>query len=289
MSGARPPVIIVGMHRSGTSLLTRVLQRFGFFMGRGTTRNEEAAFTNAINAWVFHHAGATWDQPTPMDQLLVDADLQPWMEDYLGRVINGPAACRFLGLGRWLRWRGLHRIAEPWGWKDPRNTFTLPIWLRLFPNARVLHIVRHGVDVAASLQARRARELEANLERYQRWRRAYCANPLAPKRRPFAGHVRCGQLEGGFSLWEAYVDRAREHCAMLGAQAMEIRYEDLLSEPTTVFDRALEFCGLEATPSQIREAGAQMKAGRALAFTGRPEQVEFGEIVAPRLRARGYK
>lgn len=288
MSAPRAPVIVIGMHRSGTSLLTRALQSFGFFMGVGTSRNEEAAFTNALNNWLFKHAGATWDRPEPMDLLLRDHELQPHLHDYLAGVIDGPASLRFLGPVRWLRYGGLTGMGQPWGWKDPRNTYTLPFWLELFPEAHVIHIVRHGVDVAASLRARRARELSRNLARYRSLRRLYRANPFAPKRRPFAGHERCASLDGGFSLWEAYVDRAREHVGRLGNHALEIRYEQLIAEPATALERALEFCGIEAPSDDIRRAGARMDTGRALAYRHDRECREFAGSVEARLSHRGY-
>ncbi len=288
MSEPRAPVIIIGMHRSGTSLLTRALQGFGFFMGVGTSRNEEAAFTNALNNWIFRHAGATWDQPEPMDRLLADQAIRPHLHEYLMGVIDGPAAMRFLGPAGWLRHGGLRGIDRPWGWKDPRNTFTLPFWLELFPDARILHIVRHGVDVAESLRSRRARELERNIARYRRLRGLYHANPLAPKRRPFAGHERCAWLDGGFSLWEAYVDRAREHVEALGSRAREIRYEDLISQPATVLEQALRFCDIEVTAEAIRGAHKQMDAGRAFAFRENADCAAFAATVEQRLSRRGY-
>lgn len=288
MNAPRAPVIIIGMHRSGTSLLTRALQRFGFFMGIGTSRNEEAAFTNALNNWIFRHAGATWDQPEPMELLLRDHDLRPHLHDYLAGIVDGPASMRFLGPTRWMRYGGLSGIDRPWGWKDPRNTYTLPLWLELFPEARVLHIVRHGVDVAESLRSRRAHELSRNLARYRNLRGLYHANPFAPKRRPFAGHERCASLEGGFSLWEAYVDKAREHVDTLNAHALEIRYEDLVAEPETVLEHALDFCGIEVTFDRIRQGGARMDAGRAYAFRQKQECAEFAASVESRLRHRGY-
>ena len=57
----------------------------------------------------------------------------------------------FLGWKRYLAYRSLERFDQPWGWKDPRNVFTLPLWLRVFPEAKIIYIVRNGVDVAASL------------------------------------------------------------------------------------------------------------------------------------------
>ncbi|MCS5697200.1 sulfotransferase [Desulfofundulus thermocisternus] len=38
----RPPIIIIGMHRSGTNMLTRMLEELGLFVGerkKATTRH----------------------------------------------------------------------------------------------------------------------------------------------------------------------------------------------------------------------------------------------------------
>jgi len=288
MADSRPPVIIIGMHRSGTSLLTRALQDAGFFMGRGASRNEEAAFTNAINAWLFREASATWDRPEPMDDLLADRELMAWLTDYVGGVVDGPAAIRFLGMRRWLGRPGFHRQTQPWGWKDPRNTWTLPLWLSLFPEARVLHIVRHGVDVAASLRTRRQMAMAERLSRYRQRRRWYRANPLAPKRSGFGPQVRCATLAGGFALWEAYVARSREHLAAVGERGLEIAYEDLLCSPTTELDRALHFCGCHPGQTEIERAAAGVDARRAHAWQRDPELAAFATEVSDRLAAHGY-
>ena len=283
-----PPVIIIGMHRSGTSLLTRVLQRSGFFMGLGASRNEEAAFTNALNAWLFRQASATWDRPDSLDDLLADGELRPWLTDYLCGVTNGPAAMRFLGPRRWLRGGGLHGLDAPWGWKDPRNTWTLPLWRELFPDARVLHIVRHGVDVAASLRTRRQQAMAANLARYRRRRWWYQRDPLAPKRRGFGPQAVCRTLDGGFALWERYVERSRAHVAALGGQALEVRYEDLLRAPERELDRALEFCGCHPGADRIAQTAGTFDAARADAWRRDAELRTFATTVARRLEARGY-
>jgi len=43
---------------------------------------------------------------------------------------------------------------EPWGWKDPRNSVTLPFWADLIPNLRILVCLRNPIEVAQSLNAR---------------------------------------------------------------------------------------------------------------------------------------
>lgn len=287
----RPPVIIIGMHRSGTSLLTRVLQQAGFFMGRDASRNEEAAFTNAINAWLFRQASATWERPQSMDELLADTDLRPDLVDYLEGIVRGPASARFLGPGRWLgtRGRGMFGQHQAWGWKDPRNTWTLPFWLELFPDARVLHIVRHGVDVAASLRSRRRRVVQTRLERYHRHRWTYRLNPLAPKRRGFGPQPLCRRLEAGLDLWAEYVDRARGHLQDIGPErALELRYEDLLTHPHQTLSRGLEFCGCAPGSEQVNDTAAGFRADRAWAWTRDEELKGLAASHHEFLQQRGY-
>jgi hypothetical protein len=43
---------------------------------------------------------------------------------------------------------------EPWGWKDPRNSLTLPFWQALIPSLKVVVCVRNPLEVALSLQKR---------------------------------------------------------------------------------------------------------------------------------------
>lgn len=288
----RPPVVIIGMHRSGTSLLTRVLQEQGFFMGAGARRNEEAAFTNAVNAWLFREASATWDRPEPVDDLLADTELRSYLVDYMQGIVRGPAAARFLGPRRATRALrgGMPGLDEPWGWKDPRTTWTLPLWREVFPQLRVLHIVRHGVDVAASLRSRRERVFRARTARYQRRRALYRNHPLAPKRRGFGPQVRCATLEGGLELWEHYVARARKHVAELDPQgrALELRYEDLLGAPADTLNRALAFCDCPADPERLHDTVRGVDPNRAHAWQQDEELRAFATRHAQRLARLGY-
>ena len=62
------PVVVVGMHRSVTSLFTRLLAELGVFFGRtkNLNHNHEAMFFVELNQWIFRYAGATWGQPRPL-------------------------------------------------------------------------------------------------------------------------------------------------------------------------------------------------------------------------------
>jgi hypothetical protein len=49
----------------------------------------------------------------------------------------------------------LRPAQSAWGWKDPRNCLTAPVFLPMFPRARAVFIYRQPWPVAASLVARR--------------------------------------------------------------------------------------------------------------------------------------
>ena len=283
------PVIIIGMHRSGTSLLTRTLRELGFFMGADANRNDESAYFNAINAWLFRQASATWDRPEGVAGLLDDEQLLPLLRDYVNGILHGPSAWRFIGWRRGLlAWRTLAEIAAPWGWKDPRNTFTLPLWLSLYPEAKVLHIYRHGVDVAQSLRLRSEQACEASRRRYSRRRRLSWLNPLAPKSSGFAHQPGVRQLAGGFDLWQRYVGLAQRHVAALGERAFGIKYETLLSDPDTQLQRIVAFCGVPARDQRVIAAARQFRPERAYAFRKHPELASFADQHRGQLTAFGY-
>lgn len=286
---ARSPVIVIGMHRSGTSLLTRTLEELGFFMGANTTRNQEARFTNAINDWLLAQAGAYWFTPEPIDDLLRDDTSRPLIETYLTGVVAGPACLRFLGLRRYLRYRSLYQVAEPWGWKDPRNSFTLPVWLGIFPQARVLHIMRHGVDVAASLRARRRQALARTEGRFARLRPLYTLDPTAPGRRRLAHAIPCGQLDTALDLWSRYSRRARSHVEALGDRALELRYEDLLAAPHDNLSRIAAFCGLSSGEATLARTAARFDTSRAFAYRRDAELQAFARTATDRLAEFGYE
>ena len=283
------PVIIIGMHRAGTSVLTRTLQGLGFFMGRGTSRNEECSYTNALNGWVFRQANATWERPEGIDALLVHNTVRPVVTDYLSGVTRGLASWRYLGLRRWLKRQSMHSQTEPWGWKDPRNTFTLPLWLEVFPNAKVLHITRHGVDVAASLQVRHQRASQASIERYQKRRNLYLNRPWAPKHGGFAHNPAVADLDFGLALWRTYTQRAQSHIQTLASdRALELRYEDLLQDPASTLPHIVDFCGLPQSRGHLEAEACRFEPARAYAYRNSTPLSTFARQNRETLQALGY-
>ena len=237
---ARPPIIVMGMHRSGTGLITRILMKLGLFMGWIKEGDKEALFYLRKNESIFSMAGATWDNPSPIDYLLRDMQRSEEIFHSMQSYCSSSRKVIFWGPRLFSR-KGW------WGWKDPRNTFTLPIWLKLYADARIIHMVRNGVDVASSLMRREEHRLKT---RAHMWH-------FSP---------RCLELTGGFSLWREYVRRGLGHEQALNSNCLRIRYEDLLGSSQQSLERLVGFLGLGAGRDKIQELISLIDVSRGNVF-----------------------
>jgi hypothetical protein len=149
-------VCIAGMHRTGTSMVARLLNRCGVHLGPARELvpagpdNPEGFWENVhfvgLNDMVLAVLGGTWDAPP---------DFPRGWEGHR-ELEELRAAARAL-LARFER-RPL------WGWKDPRNSLTLPFWRQLRPGLRVVVCVRNPLEVARSLERRDGLPIAAGLE-----------------------------------------------------------------------------------------------------------------------------
>ncbi len=132
-------ILILGMHRSGTSSLAGSLQQNGLFLGevfeknphnpKGNRENKEIMELN--NALLIHNGGNWYTPPETIqwDETLVnDRD----------RIINNFISSK----------------EKMWGFKDPRTIITLPFWLDALTNIKMVGVFRHPLLVTESLHAR---------------------------------------------------------------------------------------------------------------------------------------
>jgi len=254
------PIIICGMHRSGTSLICRSLESAGLFVGHEKEDNHEALLFLTLNQWIFEQLGAGWDSTGNMR--FINDELAGYLHTVIGNVIDGPSAAAYTGPDP--RHRSLFAADNtvPWGWKDPRNTFTATLWARQFPGAKLLHVCRNPLDVADSL---RRRECEI-LDRHKVLLSQLPPDQLDGSMR-FQQSPRLFHLEEGLSLWEEYTTRALALETQFGARAMRIRYEDFLADPVSELERMAAFAGLAPDRERLETAAGQVNPGRRCAFT----------------------
>jgi O-antigen biosynthesis protein len=145
----RRVLVVLGMHRSGTSALTRILNLLGVELGGpllppqpdNQTGFWEHADAVALDERLFAALGSSWQDPRPLPA--------KWWESGAARALRAEAvAILRSGLG----------AAPLVGLKDPRLCRLLPFWLPAFDEAKLapafVILTRDPAAVAASLEAR---------------------------------------------------------------------------------------------------------------------------------------
>ena len=142
-----PVVAIMGMMRSGTSLVARMLNLCGLYLDSprhmipptdsNPTGHWELKEFMELNNQLLEKFGGSWDHPP--------------------RLIHGWEADKSLAgfyekAGKIIRKR--FRTQTLWGWKDPRASLTFPFWKNVLFKMKSVICLRHPLDVARSLEAR---------------------------------------------------------------------------------------------------------------------------------------
>jgi hypothetical protein len=210
-------VCILGMHRSGTSLVSRVFNVLGLYLGpedhlmRPSADNPsghwESRPVKEINDEILSILGGSWQEPPPLPP---GWERRPELAAPRRRareVIESDFA-----------------ESELWGFKDPRNSLTLPFWQRILDPMRYVICLRNPIDVAASAGASNRDDDSV----------------------PF---------EQGVDLWLTYVRGAL--AATAGHPRHLVFYEDLMADPEPVVRSLARFIGRRKTSeaeSEIRSA-----------------------------------
>jgi hypothetical protein len=147
---SQPIVVVLGMHRGGTSVVTRALQTIGVSLGERLMPgvpgvNDKGFFEDLdifnLNERLLNAVGHMWHSIS----ILKECDIDRLCEQgYLKEAIDL-----------------LHiksKSAKIFGFKDPRTAKLLPFWLRVFKignfNARYVIVVRNPRSVVNSLLKR---------------------------------------------------------------------------------------------------------------------------------------
>jgi len=146
-------VVVLGMHRSGTSLFARMLGALGVDLGSHLIPGREdnpAGFWEhagivAIHDEILGLLGRGW--ATPRDSL-------PYPPAWWRDPALNPLKARLLEILR----EELGHAVGVWGFKDPRICRLLPLWQEMFATLEIEPVyvltIRHPLEVAASLQQR---------------------------------------------------------------------------------------------------------------------------------------
>lgn len=279
----RKPIILVGFGRSGTLLLSRVFEQ-----------HPDVAFLGEPRP-IWMHGNAY-----RRDHRLVAEDLTPEIADYIDR--------RFAAF---LEGAGRTRLLE----KTPSNCLRLPFVHALYPDARIVNIIRDGRPVVRSAIAIQrtpvprhhvlSRVLETPLRDWPAYvplflRTVWRTNVLK-KPAQFWG-VQPPGWEAWLDLpphvvvakqWQASVRLSIEDGRELPPETYrEIRFEDFMEAPEHVIAELAEFCELRSDGAMVRYAREQISPARRHRWDGsltEREEAEMLEHLQPLLSELGYE
>ena len=139
-------ICVIGMHRSGTSMVTQLLHQAGLFLGSAdqllgaNSGNQDGHFEHLgffkVNKALSRQLGGSWE---------FRPELEPGWETQasLAELRSSARSVLETFSGR-----------SPWGWKELRTTILLPFRRSMIPNLRFVICVRSPLEVARSLVKR---------------------------------------------------------------------------------------------------------------------------------------
>jgi hypothetical protein len=218
------PLIVLGVSRSGTTLLRVMLDR-----SRGVAIPDESFFIPLLA----RRHGRTVEPKPFLDDLSRIPHLRAWgvsPEEVsprlrsgmkIGEAISAIFECYATKAGK-----------PRWGDKTPMYMRHLPVLEELFPDAQYVHLIRDGRDAALSF-------LEMPEGTFTRtW-----AHP--------------GDVAQFACLWRKEVDDARVLGQRVGpGRYLEVRYEDLVTVTLHVLESICDFASLPFEPGMAEYAGA---------------------------------
>lgn len=243
------PIFVVGCPRSGTTL----------FVNRFASHPGLADWSEGLELW-----DANW-QPSGADHVRTAADVTPEIRRRTTAILS---------LYVWLT--GRRRFVN----KLPRNALRIPYLAALFPDCRVIHVIRDGRAVVASLvqkvrdEPRRQGRPLGNFARPPGWQEL--------QERP--------EVEQFAHLWTRMVLQAREAGRRLTAGAFtEVFYEEFCRDPRRTLAQLYRWADLPE-PLHLDAAPASLTArnDKWLTTLSPAEREQMVAIVGSLLESLGY-
>lgn len=216
------PLFIVGMSRSGTTLLSRML-------------DEHSQIAILPETWMYvvldrlgclKQFSDPWQAPLFFNEVWQNLR---YYRDPAAQVLAREASRsgRYEGptapiLERFGRAYAKERNAKIWGEKTPAHALWLPHIHALFPQARILFMVRDPRDVLLSYD--------------DRWDK---------------GERNTEYLASTASLLKYYMNHLLHESTFPSAQIRRLRYESLVADPALELEKVCDFLGVEFEPSML--------------------------------------
>jgi hypothetical protein len=242
------PIIVGGTGGSGTRVIQMLLEKAGIFMGKNLNEHKD---NYDVHPYLIEAIPALANGPG-RGLYAGQSGKTALLQDYVGRFY--PVAKQL--------YSEVPEEAIGWGWKHPRMIYLFPLMAACFANARFIHMVRDGRDMAIS----------GNQNQYNSYYSLFC------------GPVGRGGMpsEESIHLW-SFVNQGAYHWAMehIKSRYHVVRFEDLASKPEEIAAGVCNF--LEIEPHSLK---AMTDHVEQIPSIGRFRQLSKNELAKIEYKAR---
>lgn len=214
-SAAYPsPVILLGRGGSGTRLLSDMARSLGVFLGTHLNATGDSLELVDLSYTLLHERLERGE--------VGEGDVEAFRDAAIAMVLKGSAP-----------------LGALWGWKLPETVLFLKDILHRFPAARVIHIVRHPVDVALRRKTHITDRWDHHLGRTI-LRRASQAVGVEE-----GAVLREGQWVRTAYSWDYQMECALEALdGLSGERLLTVQFEHLCRDPREVYRKVARFLGV---------------------------------------------
>jgi hypothetical protein len=202
------PIFVVGAARSGTTWVHDILAKHP----QVAHIHESWLFTEQDGIGSLFNRGHWPSQGSGLGRLLERDDLLTYTGDMVRQIMShaiGPE----------------HRFLVE---KSPSHLYSMELIREIFKDARFIHVLRDGRDVAVSVRA-------AVKSWSPAWKETFGSTVMKSAR-----------------AWKYAVKRAHRENKMIPDRFLEIRYESLRKDPWTNYRRIFEFCNIPITDEILK-------------------------------------
>ena len=234
------PIIITGMHRSGTSLLSQILMSNNMSVGEKLDVNYESIYFQRINKWLLSCNGSSWDNPTTFNNL-DEKDINILKNKLMNILNNRFTNTLYFGLSNIFMNKSFYKQKNVWGWKDPSNVFTVRVWKELFPNIKIINITRNPLDVSNSLLIRQSKLQKLDLG-FQSNLLSMFLPVLSINKGNVLSSFKLSSIDDCLTLYDKYLKQMKINNIMFNDNILNINYDCLLNYPEKELLKIFDFC-----------------------------------------------
>lgn len=278
------PIIIGAVGGSGTRVLARIVSEMGVDIGRDLNWANDDLWMNlllsrpsrvcsgqfdkvesvisGLSLMRRHHMGPAFQMTANEHRFLSEAISDIWKTDNFGTTSLRWCLKRLVNffVPIWRR----NEDCVAWGWKEPTSHFFINQFLEYFSEAKYVHVLRHGLDMAFS----------DNLNQVKQFGSLYDLQSVTPP--------------DALKFWLAANGNALMAMNKYPQRTTIVRFEDLCRDPSNSVRGLASFLGFQPSDLEIEKMAGYVRTPESISRYRKRSLVGFSEEDLTALTKFGY-